>query len=70
MVLDPEVDDARIEIYSDNISEELWEMNTDPELESPVSCVLERALEKHIEALEERLNPIKELYKLLQQTKN
>ncbi|MGA1256215.1 MAG: hypothetical protein ACO3YZ_04485 [Candidatus Nanopelagicaceae bacterium] len=70
MLSDPELDNERVEIYADNISEELWEMCFDADLESTVDSVLKRALEKHIEAVEEMLEPAKQLYKFLQQTKN
>lgn len=65
-----ERNDDRLEIYTDNLSEELWEMCFDAELESNVNSVLKLALEKHIKAVEKRLEPYKRLYKLLQQDKS
>ena len=63
-------DESRLDIYSDNISEELWEMFVDPELMSTVDSVFKQALEKHIEAVEEKLKTVKQLYKLIQKTRS
>jgi len=63
-------DESRLDIYSDNISEELWEMFVDPELMSTVNSVFKQALEKHIEAVEEKLKTVKQLYKLIQKTRS
>lgn len=62
---DSERDSERVEIYATNISDELWEMCFDAELESTIDSVLKLALEKHIQSVEERLEPAKQLCKLL-----
>lgn len=65
-----ERDSERVEIYATNISEELWEMCFDAELESTIDSVLKLALEKHIKSVGEVLEPAKRLCKLLEQNKN